>query len=641
MKLLRKSAARRQISMLCILIFICPIVGGFAVPTPAAAQMAIMEVAVVDFRNVSKVPNEMFGTMATDAVAVELLGSGKFGVTKADDLQAAMEALGYKDKGKRATKFILTPSMMVRLGSELEVNSVVSGEITSIKVDSGKKKAEVRLVVRILDVASGEWVNGAIATGTSNPRIGYTADKDTDWVIEAINSAARKAMETLVQYIIPEATIVGTVGTNEVLLNKGSQDGLTEDMEMIVLRLGEGGVDEVVGRVKISKVRDTDARAVVVRYTRGVRPEDRVRAVYELPKDADTAETKAPTRADKGKGIKKGSKLLWTFLLVAGLFAILKPGKDAREEVGSAVAAAFMSPAEFGALYDEGGIFIAWNNPENVRFADIIEYHVWRDNHGTYFSEGAKSNVAGPVLAPDQTTAAPVSCALGSFDHHSVDDTAYRVPITYRFPTHDHTDLAAGSASSMPGITPGRSHNYWVSCVYRRQPTKSAEEGGAITYWETALLYAGRATYFQQRPRMLHPGDTTGTQYVGLDDVRFEWEGCRSADLYVIEVSSSWEFKRDQTWVGKVYQPTSEDGALCSKTFTNVLNVCPELRNVGAGEILYWRVGARNSQDRPGPYPAGPSPAFSGEKNTRYIYSDPNEIFMFQTLGGVPPPPGG
>ncbi|HUV03551.1 MAG TPA: hypothetical protein VMX94_00420 [Armatimonadota bacterium] len=640
MRLFRESATRRPMGVLCISILIGPILGGLIVSAPAAAQIGAVSVAVVDFRNVSKVPNEMFATMATDAVAVELIRSGRFTPTPADALQAAMEGLGYKGKGDRVPKFLLTPDMMMRLGQKLGVNSVASGEVLSIKVNPDKKSAEVRMSVRILDVASGEWVNGAIATGASNPRIGYTADKDTDWIVEAINNAARKAVDTMVQYIIPEATIIGTVGTNEVLLNKGSQDGIEAGIEMIVFRRGEGGADEVVGRVRVSRVTSVDATASVIRSSRGVKPEDRVRAVYELPRDMGAAGTEA-ARTDRTKRIEKGSKLLWTVLLAFGLFALLKPGKDTPEQLGGAVAAAFMSPAEFGSLRHEGGILIAWNNPEGVRYADIIQYHVWRDNHSTYFSGGAASNFAGPVLAPDQTTALPISCALGSFDHHSIDDATDRVPISYVFPSNDHTAATAATVTSMPGITPGKSHNYWVSCVYRRQPAKSEEEGGRVTYWETTPVYAGRATYFLQRPRPLHPGDTSGAQYVSLDDVHFEWEGCRSGDVYVIEVSTSWEFKRDRTWVGKVYQPVSEDGTLCSRTFANVLNVSPELKDVQPGGMLYWRVGVRNSQDQPGPYPAGPSPGIEGEKNTRYIYSDPNEVLMFQMLGGVPPPPGG
>lgn len=629
MRLFRTPATSWPMSVLCIMALIVPIVCAVLAPQPVLAQAGTIEVAVVDFQNKSKLPNEMFATMCTDAVVIELVRSGKFSVTAADSMRAKMEELGYKSKDARGPTIEITPYLMVRLGEELGAACVVSGELTTIKVDSGKKKAEVRVVVRMLDVASGEFVNGAVASGTSNPRIGYTADRDTDWIIEAINNAARRAVETMVQYIIPEATVVGSSGANEVLLNRGSREGIEEGMEMIVLRRGESGLDEVVGRIRITAVTNMDARARIVQSTRGVRPGDRVRAVYDAPKDTGGTGTEAP-RTDIRKKTALGSKLLWGLVALIGLATMFKGGGDRPEEVPGAVAAAFVSPAEFGSAFDEGGILIAWNNPSNLRYSDIMEYHVWRDNHGTYFSEGQEATLAGPVLAPDQTTAAPISCALGSYDHHSVDDIATRSPISYRYPSEDHTSLETGEVDPMLGITPGKTHPYWVSCVYRRQPVAGGEDAEA-TYWETTPVYAGRATYVA-RPVSVSPGSTSGGDYVDLSDVTFEWEGSENANQYVLEVSTSPYFERDQTWVGQVYQATSQTGQSCTQAYEDVLSEASELADLAAGTTLYWRVGARNSQDTPGPYPAGPSPMLSGAKSTRYIYSDPSDLFMFSTV---------
>jgi len=629
-RLFRRSTTRSWLGLLCTFLLVTQTFVSVLAPLPAAAQSGTIEVAVVDFLNNSKVPNEMFSTMARDAVVVELLRSGKFTSTKADDIDSTLEGLGYKKKG---AKTILTPAMMQRLGSELGVASVVSGEIVSIKVDSGKKRADVRLAVRMLDVASGEWVNGAAATGTSNPRVGYTGDSETDWIIEAINNAARSAVETMVQYIIPEAAIIGTYPNNRVLLNKGSQDGIVPGMEMIVFRRGDAGTDEVVGRIRVSKVTGTDAEAFVVHSVRGVKPEDRVRAVYELPKVTEDGGVQAP-RTDSKQRIAKGTKLLWTALAIAGLFTLLKPGKDTPEEVPGGQVASFALPAEFGSRWSDAGILLLWNNPRDVRFADIIEYHIWRDDSGRLGSGNTSTNV-GPVLNPDQISAPPISCALGSYDHFTVDDIVSR-SFDYRFPSNDHTSLESGSCQ-ITGITPGKLHHYYISCVYRRQPTSA---DGDATYWETTPKYMGCATSFQQRPRTVSPGDTEGTEYVDLSDITFEWEGCRGADQYVIEVSTTPAFARDQTWVGVIKQPTSQDGVTISRTFRDILSNSSELRNALPGQRLYWRIGARSSYDKPGPYPAGPSPQVSGEKNTRYIYSDPNELLSFQVLGGVPEPPG-
>ncbi len=636
MRSFRRLAARWPISVLCMVALIGPIVGVALAPLPVLAQtIGTIEVAVVDFRNLSKVPNDIFGAMATDALVVELLRSGKFGVTTADDLQAKMEQLGYKSEDDRAPKVVMTPSMMVRLGQEVGADSVVSGEVTSIKVNGDRKEAEVRIVVRMLHVASGEWANGAIATGKSYPRIGYTADKETDLIIEAINDAARKAVETMVQYIIPEATIIGTFGANEVLLNRGAQEGLQPGMEMIVLRRGETGEDDVVGRIRLTKVSDTDARGAVIHSTRGMKPEDRVRAVFELP--TDTAKAAAP-RIDAKKRASKGAKLLWGLVALIGLATLFKGGGDKGEEVPAAVAMAGKAP-DITSHWDEGGILVAWNTPKNLRHADIVEFHVWRDTKGQVGPVGGTGDV-GPVTVNDMYTATPYSTPAGTFDHGVVDDIT-GVEFTYRYANVDH-DLADGDMTA-PGITVGKTHQYWLTCVYAR---RTSDPGGqeVVTYWETDPVYAGRATYIS-RPVLEAPGGIVATDYVDLSNVTFEWRGSGGADQYVIEVSTTPDFARDQTWVDVVYQPTPAEGQLFTKTYTDVLKdsatgqVVLELAGVPPGGTLYWRVGARNRLDQPGPYPAGPSPQVSGPKSTRYIYTDQTQIYMFMTLPDLPGPP--
>lgn len=639
MRSFRRFAARWPISVLCVMSFISPIIGTALTPLPALAQTGTIEVAVVDFRNNSKMPNEMFGTMATDAVVVELLRSGKFGVTPSDTLQAKMEELGYKTKEDRTLKLAMTPSMMVRLGQDLGVDGVVHGEITSIKVDAGKRKAEVRLIVRMLHVASGEWQNGAIATGTSNPRIGYSADKDTDLIIEAVNNAARQAVETMVQYIIPEATIIGTFSPTEVLLNKGAQDGLKGGMEMIALRRNDTGEDEVVGRIRITKLSDNDAHGTVLSTTRGLKPEDRVRAVYEFP--LDTGGKVETTRLESRGRIAKGGKLLWGLIALIGLATIFKGGGDQPEGLPGVVTMAGKSP-DITSAYGEGGIMIAWNNPKGLRTTDIVEFHLWRDSMGNFINQGGgDAKNTGPVMNNDPVTAPGISGPAGSFDHAVVDDEVSR-KLSYKTASVDHTSLEDASYEEQ-GFTIGTPHQYWVTALYKRHGIDSAGKD-VITYWETEGSYAGRATYLR-RPEPDSPGGTVTADFVDLTNVTFRWRGSGGADQYVIEISPTPDFKRSETWVDVIYQPTAADLQLFTKTYTNVLKnastgaVVTELQNVPPGGTLFWRVGARNRTDTPGPYPAGPSAQVDGPKNTRYIYCDLSQYFSFMTLPDMPEPP--
>ena len=165
-----------------------------------------------------------------------------------------------------------------------------------------------------------------------------------------------------------------------------------------------------------------------------------------------------------------------------------------------------------------------------------------------------------------------------------------------------------------------------------------------VTYYETEGSYAGRATYLR-RPEPDAPGGIVASEYVDLSNVTFRWRGCGGADQYVIEVSPTPDFKRNETWVDVIYQPTGTDMQLFTKTYTNVLKdassgtVVAELANVAPGGTLYWRVGARNRTDVPGPFPAMPSPQMDGPKNTRYIYCDMSQYFSFMTLPDIEPPP--
>lgn len=639
MRSFRRFAARWPINVFCVLTFISPIIGTALTPLPALAQTGTIEVAVVDFRNASKMPNEMFGTMATDAVVVELLRSGKFGVTASDTLQAKMEELGYKTKEDRTLKLVMTPSMMVRLGQDLGVDGIVHGEITSIKMDSVKKKAEVRLVVRMLHVGSGEWSNGAIATGESNPRIGYSADKDTDLIIEAINNAARQAVESMVQYIIAEATIIGTFSPTEVLLNKGAEEGLKSGMEMIVLRRNDAGEDEVVGRIRISTLGNNDSHGTVISTTRGLKPEDRVRAVYELP--LDTGGKAGPPRLESKARMAKGAKLLWGLVALVGLATLFKGGGEQGETLSSVVAMAAKTP-DITTMGGDGGIMIAWNNPRGVRYTDIVEFHIWRDNQGHYGPQGGSDTLnVGPVMLNDDISSASQPTPVGSFDHIAVDEIGAR-QLGYRYANLDHSDIGDGNIDTV-GIKTGVPHQYWVTCLYKRHGT-DADGGDVTTYWETEGAYGGRATYLT-RPQLDSPGGTVTGDYVDLTNVTFRWKGSGGADQYVIEVSPTPDFKRDQTWVDVIYQPTAADLQLFSKTYANVLKdassgtVVSELASVPPGGTLYWRVGARNRMDVPGPCPALPSPQVDGPKNTRYIYCDMSEYYSFMTLPDMPEPP--
>ncbi|MBP6965022.1 MAG: hypothetical protein KBC96_11505 [Armatimonadetes bacterium] len=298
------------------------------------------------------------------------------------------------------------------------------------------------------------------------------------------------------------------------------------------------------------------------------------------------------------------------------------------EPVTTGVAAAGTEP-DITSAFDDGGVFIGWNDFVGIRSSDIVEYHVWRDVYGNYIQSDGDSTLACPVLVPDVVTAVPYSGGIGHFDHHSIDDTATRLDYTwYCFGTDG--ELAQCTQETMPGITVGKTHHYWISAVYR----VISSTDGRVVYRETTPVYLGSATYVSP------PACRSAVPAAGppLISVTFNWELSQGADRYRVEVSTSDQFIRAKTVCVDVDRSASQ--------LTVDLSNCSELGGVADGQRLFWRVGAKNSNDSPGPLPSGTgsSVAKTGAKNTRYIYStEPGQFTVGEDSddpgGGDPPPP--
>lgn len=647
MRSFRSFTTRWPISALCIAVLLGPILIALF-QSPAAAQTGTMEVAVVDFRNVSKTtPDAMYAKNATDAVVVELLRSGKFSVTADDALKSKMVELGYRTQDDQASDIYLTDSNLQRLGQEVGATAVITGEVSSIILDEKKKKAEVRVAVRMLDVASGEWINGAVAIGVSHARVSYEGQKDVDSINEAINDAARKAVEVMVTYIIPEATILGTAGTNEILMNRGTQDGITPGMDLIVLRRGDTGIDEVVGKIRVTSVSDTDSRAKIVNAPRGVKPGDHVRAIFKLPEVSATGKIDVSKAADNEKRIKKSKSLLWGLVALVGVATFMKGGRGRTEKVPGGIAVAAIAP-DISAITQGPGVLILWDSPSSIGTSNILEYHIWRDEGGTV-PGGSSGTGIGPAWVTDEFSAPPRNTPLGNFDHETTLTEAAIDPLSHSYPNEDHTGVITVGIDGVESTQVGRSHPFWISALYRRADVST----GTFTFWETVPQSCGRATPLN-RPAQASPGGIVTSETVDLSDATFQWFGTVGADTYVIELCPFPDFRRSATFVKQFFQPTNLDST--TTPFTRTIGFTPtsdpdglrafitDMQRIGkltvADPVVYWRVGAKASSDFPGPYPTGDANAqASGAKNTRYIYSDPNSVFSFNADDDVPPPP--
>lgn len=567
-------------------------------PGPAYAQAVAMTVGVVDFANESGVQGDLLSRMATDAVVVEM--SKRFDIIYRSQLQQEMDNLGLKPPLSRIG--------LVRLGEAVHADAMIEGSIVSVQIggQGGSRRAAVTLVIRLLDQTSGEVLNGAIQTGYSNPRVGQAGDDDT-LITEAIENAAYLSVKTMVEYIIPEATVQSTIGENEVMLNRGSRDGMKRGMRMIVSR-----DREIIGYLQIKSVSPNDSLAVVTKAMRGVRPEDKAKAIFDMPAASKLSSdlgspSGAPPASKRGSSIWKSAKNI--LIGVAAIYLGAKLfNKDGVESVGDTVAQATI---------DGGGqlaVEVSWD-PKNLhRGKNVVEYQVFRNYE--------RDPVA--VALPSQRVAVDYVRNLATdINFMRVDNVA-------------HT-AAAADATVQP-LQPGTSVTYYVAAVYVVNSFQSGgddEDSSAQLYYVTERSVAGQATTIQRIPRedmriSSGDGDVEDANNVDLRRVTFSWRSKRGADRYIIEVSEDANFTGNlRFWElsAPVETDSQSDGVWMSKLVVQQLH---DVFYKPVRQTLYWRIGARNSGDNPGPKPP------LGRPGARWIFGQTQE---FTTVEAPPPLP--
>jgi hypothetical protein len=227
-------------------------------------------VAVLEFAVVPRSGSPaILGRAATDAVVLEMTRTGRFDSVPRAQMEQQMKASDLS--------IPLSNNDVQRLGQAIGSDYVAYGEITEIAFTEKPRRARVTLSVRLTDTLTGELANGAIQVGTSSVK---TESTDDDTLIQqAITDAAFSVVRTMNNYRPAEATVLLVRGGSEVSLNQGSRDGISRGQEMVVMRGGR-----YVGRIRVSSVGDTDSRAEVREGGNGIRPEDRARAIFKMPK---------------------------------------------------------------------------------------------------------------------------------------------------------------------------------------------------------------------------------------------------------------------------------------------------------------------------------------------------------------------
>jgi TolB-like protein len=547
-------------------------------------------VAVLDFQNQSAYGGNALARAASDAVTSELRKSGRYNVLSRQDVDQQLKELD------------LTPPLdrigYLRMAQALQVQSIFVGSVRAVTLGGASKQAQVVLEVRVIDGALGEPVNGSIETGLSNPRPGYSGDDDT-LVIEGLKNAAFDAVRTINTYTIPEATILNSRGIKEVILNKGMRGGIKEGMEMIVLRRGEP-----VGKIRVTQVSNNDATADIIAQTRGIVPEDRARAIFQVP-EVKIVGTKVVTkdpRQTRGRG-NQALKALGPLLVVALIvFAVGRGASGGNTPVRDVFAEA-SADGNFEPI-----IKVSW---KTTLFAKDNASHIqWQ----VYRSDVTGIDGSGNLI--------PVGVVPGN-QNFFIDTTAPR-DFSYSSPPREGSeDLELQEVVGGPGIASGRSYTYQVALIYsERRDTGDGET--TLFYQLSGRVPTGQATAIT--PATLRT-PARGSEDADPRNIQFSWFASDGANAYVVEVSYDPTFTDRR--VGRVFTTgevfsTVPVGGIVSTEFLNIATALsvPTDRRV----TLYWRVGSRNNGDSPGPVTQG---------GLRYVWTRP---FDFSTQE-LPPPP--
>lgn len=585
---------------------------------PVGPTAPIPSVIVLDFDNLSGYGGALLGKAASAAVAQAMDDLGKWDIVRSDVVANTLRQQGLS--------LPLDVTGMMKLGRALEADAVVTGKVFYLRITDSPRQAEVGLRVEMRDVASGELINGAIETAASSPRPGYQGDNQA-LIDEALRKAAFAVVNRMAQQLLPRGTVLTVQvigepgeGTREVLLNVGAADGVTEGMEFIVLRGGDR-----VARIRAVRVESDQTTARVVEETRGVRPEDKVVAVFSLP-EVKPQQPSAP-KAPKVSPRKKKSILTQALIGLLGIGALVlifrgssKSGK-VKGPGGSPVAQATSAFNGAPVLPGQAAVKVSWIIPNNVRLADIIEFQILR-------FDGPTPQIVGRV---DRTE-------TEFFDTPVVRDVTITQTGTTQTGAGGTTGGGGGAGTTtltaVPGITPGRSVRYAVQMVFRRQTSPTGggvagggvvgggvvgggQVGGQVGGGGTQIIVditpiANTGVVTPLTPPV--PSAPSGGDPVDPTSVTFSFEGSEpTANEYIVEVATTPDF-RDSIQLGPLQVGVAQRGGTLTLERQNLSQFFP-----GKTGTFFWRVGARNRFDSVLPDP-GRWANLKGDR--RWVYSD-------------------
>lgn len=549
---------------------------------PASAQlMPTYAVGVADFINESGVQGELLSRLATDAVVVEMSKTNRYDVSITRSMmKSKMEELGLRAP--------LTKLDLVRLGEALSADAMLEGSVKSIQLaGSGPtRRASVTLICQMVDQASGEIINGAVQTGQSSARVGYTAD-DNSLIAEAINAAAFLCVKTMIDYVIPEATVLMNIGDSQIMINKGARDGIKPGMRMIVLR-----DKEIIGYIDVTSTSPMDAMTKVIKSMRGIQPQDKARAIFEMPMvSASLKSAPLPSGAPSKGRVSGGSgskiaKFLLGALIVGGVAAMFTGGRGVAGSPGLSVKEINNSGQTRAGLGWSGKLYNYGNNLEELQiFQDTI--------------------AAGATTAPFVVVTNKSIFAQGKLDLTPLFGGAAPRTVNY-------DEIVLGSDSPVaatfqwPAEAYGKQHVYQARAIVKT--ATGTGQNGTTTYSYDTTNFGNSIRLTAVEPVANNPAhivSPSANEPVLVTDLRdgainLSWISSAGANEYMVTAEPV------QSGIGPVwhssiishYTGETSDGATLSISDADRLALAAILSSPNfVDKDIRWRVDARNSTD--------------------------------------------
>jgi hypothetical protein len=321
----------------------------------------------VPFENASGYRPETFGQEASDAVATELRDRISLDVLPKADVDLWLRDLGYKPP--------FSDVELARLATELEVPSIVTGQVRSARVvaNRGERYAEITLAILLFDRNAQATTNGALVTSRS-PASPEASD-DT-----LITKALQQAAFDVVQSMRTRPTVTAMVlwaRDATVFLNVGGRAGVEPGMKMVAMRQNLR-----IGMVEVTEASPIGSYATIVQGP-PLRTGDHLRGIYELPIGAARL---TPRRAErKRKGMQN------IVLATLAILGVAEIGAGARQmEEGNIAAPGFLASnlsngevtgfAAFNPLEpDSPSILLTWVPFTGTEKTRLAGYEVWRN----------------------------------------------------------------------------------------------------------------------------------------------------------------------------------------------------------------------------------------------------------------------